>query len=186
MGQACIQLAKHRGAEIFATVGTLDKREFLQRQYDLQEDHIFSSRDLTFAQGLMRMTNGRGVDVIVNSLSGEGLRESWNCIAANGRFVEIGKADIYPNARLSMEKFRYNVRFQCLDVAFVGVSEPLRFKQALETVVRLYTAGVIKTVDPIRKFTLGQISMAFQLMQSGKHIGKIVVEHRKNDQILVR
>lgn len=186
VGQACIQLAQLRGAEIYATVGSVDKAELLQRQYDIPRDHILSSRDLTFAQGIQRMTSGRGVDVIVNSLSGEALQASWDCIAPCGRFVEIGKIDIYASTRLNMENFKYNVRFQCLDVAFMGTSEPLRFKRTLEAVMRLYEEGSISDLRPIQVFNYDRLQEAFHFMQSGKHTGKIVLEPRAEDLVRVR
>ena len=72
-------------------------------EFGIPADHIFYSRNTSFAQGVMRMTEGKGVDVVLNSLSGDGLRASWECMAAFGRFVEIGKADITSNSGLPME-----------------------------------------------------------------------------------
>lgn len=80
-GQAAIQVAKYLGAEIFVTVGSDKKKKLVMDLYDIPEDHIFFSRNTSFAQGIMRTTNNRGVDVVLNSLSGEGLRGSWECIA---------------------------------------------------------------------------------------------------------
>ena len=80
-GQAAIQVAKHIGAEIYVTVGSDDKKKLLIDTYAISEDHIFYSRNTSFAQGIMRMTGNRGVDVVLNSLSGEGLVTSWECIA---------------------------------------------------------------------------------------------------------
>ena len=94
-GQAAIQIAQYIGAVVLATVGTESKAQFLTKQYGIPGDRISSSRDPTsFARGVKRVTSGKGVDVVFNSLSGEGLRESWECIAPYGRFVEIGKKDI--------------------------------------------------------------------------------------------
>ena len=80
-GQAAIQVAKYLGAEIFVTVGSDKKKKLVMDLYDIPENHIFFSRNTSFAQGIMRITKDRGVDVILNSLSGEGLRASWECIA---------------------------------------------------------------------------------------------------------
>ena len=80
-GQAAIQIAKLAGAVIYATVGSDEKKELLMSKYDLPEHHILYSRDTSFAEGIMRLTNGQGVDVILNSLSGEKLVASWECIA---------------------------------------------------------------------------------------------------------
>ena len=80
-GQAAIQVAQHIGAEIYVTVGSDEKKTLLMTEYGIPEDHIFYSRNISFAQGVMRMTGNRGVDVVLNSLSGEGLSPSWGCIA---------------------------------------------------------------------------------------------------------
>lgn len=120
VGQAAIQLAKLKGAEVFATVGSLEKRDLVAEKYGISHNHIFSSRDLSFAQGIKRMTNDRGVDVVLNSMSGQGLRASWDCIAPFGRFIEIGKVDIYSAANLSMYPFKRNVMFASLDLVLIA------------------------------------------------------------------
>ena len=80
-------------------------------EHGIPADHVFNSRDLAFAKGIMRMTNGRGVDVVLNSLAGEALRKTWECIASGGRFIEVGKKDILGNTGLEMMPFLRNVTF---------------------------------------------------------------------------
>lgn len=80
-GQASIQVAQYLGADVYTTVGSDDKKQLLMKLYGIPEDHIFYSRNTSFSQGVMRMTNGRGVDVVLNSLSGESLLASWDCVA---------------------------------------------------------------------------------------------------------
>ena len=94
VGQAAIMLAQHLQAEIFVTVSSDVKKDLMMSKYGIAEDHIFNSRDLTFVDGIMRMTGGRGIDVVLNSLAGEALRQSWHCLAWFGRFIEMGKRDI--------------------------------------------------------------------------------------------
>ncbi|KAN0087204.1 hypothetical protein V8E54_000892 [Elaphomyces granulatus] len=181
VGQACIQLAKIRGAEIYATVGSVEKRDLLINTYGIAPDHIFSSRDLTFAQGIKRMTKGRGVEVIVNSLSGDTLRATWDCIAPFGRFVEIGKVDIYSSARLSMEKFKNNVRFEFLDIDFLSLHDGPRFSRILENLMNLVRDGKIGELNPTQSFPFSEIQESFRYMQSGVHSGKIVLEPNPKD-----
>lgn len=102
VGQAAIMLAQNRKAEIFVTVGTDIKRTFMMETYGIPADHIASSRDTSFASMIMAKTGGKGVDVVLNALSGSLLKASWNCIASFGRFVEIGKRDIEQNKALNM------------------------------------------------------------------------------------
>lgn len=85
VGQAAIQLAKYLGLVVYATVGSDDKRDLLMKQYQVPESHIFHSRDDSFVKGIMRVTSGRGVDCVLNSLSGELLRASWGCLASFGK-----------------------------------------------------------------------------------------------------
>jgi acyl transferase domain-containing protein/NADPH:quinone reductase-like Zn-dependent oxidoreductase len=99
VGQAAMHLAKMTGTEIYVTVGSSEKKQFIMDNYNIPEDHIFSSRDTSFGPAIRELTNGAGVDVIINSLAGEILRETWDCIAHFGRFIEIGKRDINSNTQ---------------------------------------------------------------------------------------
>lgn len=101
-GGAAIQIAQHFGAEIFTTVGSRAKKELVMDLYGIPESHIFYSRSV---EDIMRMTNGKGIDIVLNSLSGKGLISSWECIAPFGHFVEIGKRDIHALKDLPMFKF---------------------------------------------------------------------------------
>ena len=185
VGQACIQMAHLRGAEVYATVGTLEKRKLLEDVYGIRHDHIFSSRDLTFAAGIKRMTKNRGVDVIVNALSGAGLRATWECIAPFGRFVEIGKVDIYSSARLNMEMFKNNVSFDFIDVGYMADNDGPRCKRVLEAVMDLVREGKLEELNPIQTYPFAEIEDAFRYMQSGAHSGKIVLVPDENDEIMV-
>lgn len=108
-------MAKLIGAEVFCTVGTTSKKQLLM-ELGIPDDHIFSSRDLTFAHGIMRMTGGKGVDVAVNSLAGEALRRTFEIMAPFGRFVEVGKRDILGNTGLEMLPFLKNITFGCVNI----------------------------------------------------------------------
>jgi len=110
MGQALINVYKRIGAPIIATTGTPEKKEFLIQTFGIPESKIFS-RDTSFEHGIMRLTGGKGVDVIMNSVVGELLKRTWNCIAPFGRFIELGKADIADNSWLEMKMFAKNVTF---------------------------------------------------------------------------
>ncbi|OTB06091.1 hypothetical protein M426DRAFT_55767 [Hypoxylon sp. CI-4A] len=185
VGQACIQLAKVRGAEIYATVGSVEKRDLLIDTYGIPKDHIFSSRDLVFAQGIKRMTKGHGVDVAVNSLSGDALRATWDCIAPFGRFVEVGKVDIYSAARLNMEQFKNNVSFEFVDISFLAKNKGHKFSAIMEDLMNLVRAGRIGQLHPTQAFKFGEMHEAFRYMQSGAHSGKIIMEPHVDDIVPV-
>lgn len=119
VGIAAIQIARLRGAEIFGTVGTEEKKSFLVNEFGLKPENIFSSRDLGFVPGIMAATKNRGVDVVLNSLTGEFLHESWRLCAKFGRFVEIGKYDLLNYGKLDMQVFLRSASFIAFDLAEV-------------------------------------------------------------------
>ena len=107
VGLAALQLARRDGAEVLATAGSEEKRELLRR---LGVKHVMDSRSLRFADEVLALTDGRGVDVVLNSLTGEALTRSLGLLAPNGRFVEIGKQDIYADSHLGLRALRHNRR----------------------------------------------------------------------------
>ncbi|RAH59477.1 polyketide synthase [Aspergillus piperis CBS 112811] len=180
-GQALIQLAVHCGAEVYTTVGTEEKKRFIMQKYPIPEDHIFSSRSTNFAPAIMHMTNGKGVDVVVNSLSGENLIRSWECTAPYGRFVELGLKDILQNAKLPMAQFRNNVTYRFFDLSLVLRDRQLHVRAALEAVMRLMGEGKLHPQEPTLVYGVGELEKAYRHMQSGKNLGKIVIEMRHAD-----
>ena len=115
IGISCIQLAQHIGADIYVTVGSEEKRKFLTENFRIPPGRIFSSRTTRFASEIMKATEGKGIDVIVNSLTGDLLDESWRICADGGTMVEIGKKDIVDRNYLSMEPFDRNCSFRPVD-----------------------------------------------------------------------
>lgn len=113
-GQAAVQIAQHKGAEVYVTVGNPAKKQLLMESYGIPESHIFYSRDSSFSEGVKYRTDGRGVDVVLNSLSGDELRASWDLVAPNGRFLEIGKRDILAHESIPMFQFAKNVTFSAI------------------------------------------------------------------------
>ena len=185
VGQAAIQLSKIVRAHIFTTVGTHEKKEFLIQSYGIPKDHIFSSRDLSFSKALKRTTDG--VDVVLNSLSGEGLYESWSCIRPFGRFIELGKADINSSASLPMSPFSQNVTFSSVDLGVVMDKAKPVMAATLEAVMALLEAPArISIPQPLHVYKLSELEKAFRSMQSGKHIGKVVVDMNEDSIVPVR
>ncbi|KAI8628041.1 polyketide synthase [Xylariaceae sp. FL1651] len=185
VGQAVIQLAQREGAEIFATVGSLEKRDFLEKTYGLPRDHIFSSRDLSFKAGIMRMTNGRGVDIVINSLSGDMLRASWECVAPFGRFAEIGLSDIESRARISMGTFARGARFEALELNYMQQNDMRRLEDLFERTIDSVLGQGLNRSTPITTYPVSQIQDALRHMQSGKHIGKLVIEPHQDHVVPV-
>jgi NADPH:quinone reductase-like Zn-dependent oxidoreductase len=186
LGQAAIQIAQHIGAEVYATVGSAAKKELLIQRYGIPEDHIFSSRTLTFAQGIKRMTKGQGVDVVLNSLSGDALLQSFKAIGKFGRFVEVGKRDAYNNTGLEMSTFLQHVSFHFINLEIVALAEDRsRYIDIGRGVWKLLDSGAFKPAFPLTVFPYCEVEQAFRLMQSGKHTGKLVIRARPGEKVPV-
>ncbi|KAH6626290.1 phenolpthiocerol synthesis polyketide synthase ppsA [Chaetomium sp. MPI-SDFR-AT-0129] len=177
VGQAAVQLAFMLGAgEVFVTVSTEAKKKLLVDEYGVNPDNVFSSRKLSFAQGILRRTSGRGVDVVLNSLAGDVLRESWACVATMGRFVEIGKRDIIANEALAMGKFGKSTTFAALDLDLAARFRSGRVGGMLREIVRWVGEGKLRAQVPLHVYSVGEVENAFRGLQSGKLAGKVVVE----------
>jgi NADPH:quinone reductase-like Zn-dependent oxidoreductase len=176
VGQSAIKIAQHIGAEIFATVGSAAKRNLLMDQYNIPSDHIFSSKDRKFRHGILRMTRGKGVDVVLNSSTGESLYDSWRCLANFGTFVEIGKRDIYNKSLLQMEVFEKNTTFAAIDLSLLSEHRPKEVREVLGSVMEMFEQGQVTPVEPITTFPIGDIELAFRYIQTRKQTGKVVLE----------
>jgi NADPH:quinone reductase-like Zn-dependent oxidoreductase len=175
VGQAAIQVAKLIGAEIYATVGSVAKRKLIQDQYGLPDSHIFSSHSRHFKRGIMRSTRGKGVDVILNSLSGEFLMDSWDCVAPFGTFLEIGKTDIYGRSQLSMAPFEKQATFAAVDTSHMYRLRPEYVSKGLAEILAMVDKGLLKPVHPMTKYPISRIEDAFRLIAARKHVGKLVL-----------
>ncbi|KAH7038376.1 uncharacterized protein B0I36DRAFT_372464 [Microdochium trichocladiopsis] len=175
LGQALVQICKLLGATVIATVGNNDKKQAVI-DLGVKPEHIFSSRDMTFAQGVKRVTAGKGVDVVVNSLAGEGLRKSWECLAPYGRFIEVGKKDILGNSGLDMRPFLMNTLFAGVNLEQMMSNDPQRGADLVAKVLRLFQHGDIDLIKPISVYDFSDMETVFRQMQRGTHIGKLVLK----------
>lgn len=185
VGQVAVQIAKSVGAEIFVTVGNNDKRLLVKSLYGIPDDHIFSSRDVSFARDIYRVTDGKGVDVILNSLSKEALLASWECIAPFGRFIELGKVDIESNSKLPMLQFSKNVAFFAVAVDHLSFHKPAVVGGALLSVLSMMEKGLVKVASPLKTYSVSQLEDALRFMQSGNHTGKMVLTFDPLDTVQV-
>ncbi|KAK2057820.1 beta-ketoacyl synthase domain-containing protein [Colletotrichum caudatum] len=185
VGQAAIQLAQKIGAEIFCTVGSNAKRQLLIDNFNIPPDHIFSSRLRTFKQGILRLTQDRGVDCVLNSLSGESLHDSFAVLAPLGTFVEIGKSDIYRKNEISMIPFDNSVTFAAVDLTVLARLKPAKLQEILMKVLSLFDDGTLQAVAPVTEMPMTNIEDAFRLIQSRKHTGKVVLVSDHETQVRV-
>jgi len=186
VGQAAIMLAKdYLGAEVYATVGSQEERDLLTREYGISNERIFSSDDVSFAQGILAATGGRGVDVILNSLSGALLQASFNVLASFGHFVELGKRDVERNSLLEMATFSRVASFTSLDLMAILREQGNEAQRVLNEVARLTTQEIIRPIRPVTVYAIGDIANAFRHIQAGKHMGKVVLSTESDEQVRV-
>lgn len=181
VGLAAIQLSQMVGAEIYATVGSEDKVKHLVETFDLPRDRIFRSRDTSFVDGLLRKTNGQGVDLALNSLSGELLHATWRCVAEFGKVVDIGKRDFLGAGKLDMDVFLDSRSYSCFYLDALMARRQSKVKELLREVVWHFEGGHITPIRPKRNFDAFHVQDAFRYMQQGQHLGKIVISLRGAD-----
>ncbi|KAI1085557.1 polyketide synthase [Whalleya microplaca] len=179
-GQAAIQLAQYHGAEVFATVGSAEERDFLETTYSMPRDHILSNQNNSFKEGILRMTGSRGVDIVLNSLSNDALQATWDCVAPFGRFVELGIQDVSSNASLEMRNFERNTRFEYFDLLYMMKHHPSRAHRVFQGMVQLVIDGGLPRVTPVTVHPFSQITPAFQSMQSGQMTKLVLEPHDEN------
>ncbi|KAF6202923.1 hypothetical protein GE061_003330 [Apolygus lucorum] len=184
VGQASLNIALHMGVEVFTTVGSPAKKEFLLKKFPkLKPENIGNSRDTSFEQMIMERTNGRGVDLVLNSLADDKLMASVRCVAEHGKFLEIGKLDLSNNTALGMAFFLKNVSFHgiLLDALFNVGSECADKMEVVKLLSQGIESGAVQPLEHTT-FSESQIEQAFRFMASGKHIGKVVIKVKQEEE----
>ncbi|KAL9037595.1 MAG: hypothetical protein Q9214_005633 [Letrouitia sp. 1 TL-2023] len=185
LGMAAIQIAKHIGANIFATAGSPEKRDYLSKNFDLNPNQIFNTRDSSFLECILKSTKGRGVDVVLNSLTGDLLHDSWRACAEFGRFIEVGKKDITQAGKLDMSNFLRSTTFTAFDLSDLYYSSDRMANKVwsglMKSVLDLYRAGHISKISPLKVFDVSEIENAFRYFQSKNRMGKIAISLQDPD-----
>ncbi|MGI5171383.1 SDR family NAD(P)-dependent oxidoreductase [Spirillospora sp. CA-253888] len=181
VGLAAVQYAHRCGATVIATAGSEIKREYLRA---LGVRHVLDSRSLDFAPRTLELTGGRGVDVVLNSLAGQAIDRSLDLLAPGGRFLELGKRDIYENRPLLLRPFRNNIAFFGIDLT-VLLASPAQGRRLAEGFARDLHAGHYRPL-PHSVYPAARAAEAFNLMQHSHHIGKVVVSFEPGDPVPVR
>jgi acyl transferase domain-containing protein/acyl carrier protein len=176
VGLAAVRLAQAAGLEIFATAGTPEKRDYLK---SLGIRYVMNSRTLDFAEEVMQYTSGRGVDLVLNSLAGEAIPRSLSLLATGGRFLEIGKRDIYADARLSLLPFQRNLSFHAVDLLRMSLERPDVMESLMAEIAGHIGGGTFHPL-PYRAFPISQAADAFRHMAQGKHLGKVIIALRES------
>ena len=169
VGLAAVQIAQRAGAEIFATAGSERKRDYLR---SLGIPHVMNSRTVDFAREILEITGGRGVDMVLNSLAGEFIAASFSVVATGGRFIEIGKRDIW--TKKQVEELGRNIAYYVVDLGKVAVDEPEVIGELLRDTVSAIERGELKPL-PVEIFSFRDAASAYRHMAKALHIGKIVL-----------
>ncbi len=171
VGLAAIQIAQAKGARVIATAGSAVKRAVLAQ---LGVDHVLDSRSLAFSDQVLRLTGGRGADVVLNALAGKGMEASLFCTAPFGRFIELGKQDFYANTAIGLRPMKENVSYFGVDVDQLVTARPDLFRRLFAEMMAGFASGALRPM-PYRAFDGEAAVEAFRLMQKSGHLGKIVV-----------
>ena len=172
VGQAAIQIAKHLGLTVFSTAGTPEKRQLLK---DMGVDHVLDSRTLEFADEIMRITDGEGVDAVLNSLAGDFIPKNFSVLKTFGRYMEIGKVDVYGNSKIGLEPLRNNISFFVIDLAQHLQSKPAYVASMFSDLEKMFYEEIYEPL-PNEVFPVTEVVEAFRFMAAGKHIGKNVLD----------
>ena len=171
VGLAAIQICQAVGAEMFCTAGSEEKRDFLR---SLGVQHVYDSRSLAFAEQIQATTNREGVDVVLNSLPGEAIPRSFELLRSYGRFLEIGKTDIYQNRMLGMFPFQKNLLFAAIDLDRMLRERPKYMRRMFLKLAADFQAHRYRPL-PHTSFAIEEVIGAYRYMQQRKNIGKVVV-----------
>ena len=184
MGQAAIAIARWAGAEIFATAGSPQRRALLR---DLGIEHVYDSRSTEFAELIRRDTNGYGVDIVLNSLPGAAQCAGLELLAFGGRFVEIGKRDIYADTWLGLFPFRRNLTFFAVDLGLMTDTHPEKVRDLVSRVFQLTADGVLPLPQSTH-YPLAEATTAIRAMSNAEHTGKLVLDipHTGHSSVVVQ
>jgi NADPH:quinone reductase-like Zn-dependent oxidoreductase/acyl carrier protein len=171
IGLAAVYLARHLGAQVFATADSEEKRAWLRSQ---GVEQVMDSRLLDFAAQVMEATSGEGVDVVLNSLAGSAIEASLSVLAQDGRFIELGKTDIYSNRPLGLAPFKKSLSYSAVDLASLGQKRPERFAALLQDVTALLGSGALPAL-PVESLPISRAAEAFRKIEQAQHIGKLVL-----------
>ena len=178
VGMAAVQIALQEGCEVFGTAGNPRKRDVLRT---MGVQHVLDSRSLVFADEIDRLTGGRGVDVVLNSLAGDFIAKSFESLAAEGRFIEIGKTGVWSPDRA--RAVRPNAFYEVFDLIQVGRREPALIRTMFAQLVNEFESGRLKP-PPIETYPAERTLEAFRAMSQARHVGKIVITHQVRSSLV--
>lgn len=176
VGLAAVQIAQARGAVVFATAGSEHKRAYLRA---LGVNQVMDSRSLAFADEIMAKTGGEGVDVVLNALSGVAQLKGLAVLKPFGRFLEIGKRDVYEDRPVGLAALARNISLHVIDIAAMEDQRPELLRQVFDEVMAGFASGQFRPL-PVTVFPAAQAGDAFRFMSQARHIGKVVLSYAES------
>ncbi|KAF1843632.1 polyketide synthase [Cucurbitaria berberidis CBS 394.84] len=180
VGLAALQIADMIGANVFATVGSDEKVVYLTDTYNIPRNHIFNSRNISFADALLRETGGRGVDLVLSPVSPEHQHATWRTVAEFGKLVDIGNKHLSRDAKTVFNVSSGNRSYTCIDIGHVRKNKPLIISRLLKRTLKLYSEGHIGPIRPTKIFPATDALEAIEYIQDGAQLGRVILELRND------
>ncbi|CAH1155577.1 unnamed protein product [Phaedon cochleariae] len=186
VGQASITIALQMGCTVFTTVSSQVERDFLRKSFSqLRDKNIGDSRDISFEQMVKIQTNGRGVDCVLNSLVAHQLQASVRCLAVGGRFLEIGRADMFDAYPLRISMLSKNITFHGIDLNSLLYCDSTEKRHVKTLVTDGIKNGIVQPLCTTI-FKTQQVEEAFRFMTTQKYIGKVLIQIRNEENIQIQ
>ena len=184
--QAAAEIALHLGAEVFIMTKSREKKAFMTEQLHIAETHILATDNFELSKSLMRLTEDRGIDVVIGYSRGEVMRQSWHCIAKFGRFVDLHTSGgLGDTTELDMQPFKRSATFSSVDAMVLLQSCPNEVSRIFRDVRCLLDHGIISPISQLTKYTYRRSTECFETLQTGNMEGKTILSGRNEDVIPV-
>jgi NADPH:quinone reductase-like Zn-dependent oxidoreductase/SAM-dependent methyltransferase len=169
VGLAAVQLAEQAGAEVFATAGSEEKRAYLR---SIGIRHVMNSRTTEFADEILKRTDGIGVDIVLNSLTGESIARGLSSLRAGGTFLEIGRTEIWEKERVAA--INPAIRYEVIGLDQLALDNAAMVGDLMAGIVSQVQEGRLRVL-PLQTYRIEKAEQAFRFMAQAKHVGKIVL-----------
>lgn len=173
IGNAALTVCLKRGINVFTTCSS-KKRQFLKDKFGLTDQQIGDSRSPSFRDLVMEQTKGRGVDCVLNSLSGEMLDASLDVVKPHGHFCEIGKYDLMNDTKIGIRCFAENVSYHAIDLTPM-IKDPVLRDVLFDLVQNGLEKQEIEPL-PVKTFGMDRVEEALRFMSGGHHRGKVTLD----------
>ncbi|MWV45370.1 SDR family NAD(P)-dependent oxidoreductase [Paenibacillus sp. HJL G12] len=178
-GLIAIQLANLQGCVCYGTSSKADKLDILKQ---LDVPYAINYKEGDFDQEVRRLSNNRGVDIVLNTLSGEAIQKGLNCLAPSGRYLELAVHALKTSHKLDLSKLLQNQSIHSIDLRRLGLEGGVDARKILNTMVEMIESEQIVPIVS-RIYPIGQIQEALDYVGKGQHIGKVVISHTSREMV---